>query len=185
MQQNRVEELIGGGEGFAIGRPRKGMRVRRLIATPKLQTSDTGWSANDMPPRHCPIYTKTRPIRAGWKWRSAACEVGGTRHFLVALCNTRRDNWQAFLIVDTTIGVSVVARFEHHGSHPGLHGHAHCDRGGVETSASGLDGLVRTPPSGAVHRRTNAWTEQTFWEAARRFFRVTDNMAGQRQLTLV
>ncbi len=106
------------------------MRVRRLIATPKLQTSDTGWSANDMPPRHCPIYTEPSADLRFMEMRSTvACEVGGTRHFLVALCNTRRDNWQAFLIVDTTIGVSVVARFEHHGSHPGLHGHAHCDRG--------------------------------------------------------
>jgi hypothetical protein len=163
----------------------KGMRVRRLITDVKTQRSDTGWADSDLPPRHCPIYARTRPIRAGWKWRSAACDVADTRHFLVALCNARRDNWQAFLMIETDCGISIIARFEHHGSHPGLHGHAHCERGGVETGPSGLDGLVRIPPSGAIHRRTNAWTEQTFWEAARQFFRVTDNVTGQRQLTLI
>jgi hypothetical protein len=164
----------------------KGMRVRKLIATPKLQRSDTGWSNADLPPRHCPIYPKTRPIRAGWKWRSAVCEVTGARYWLVAQCNVRRDNWLAWLMMDTATGVSVVARFEHHGGHPGLHAHTHCDRGGVETGASGLDGLVRIPPSRAMHRRTNAWTEHIFWEAAKRFFRVKvqDDQPGQRQLSL-
>ena len=78
-------------------------------------------------------------------------------------------------MVDTPEGASVVGRFESHGSHPGVHGHAHCYRGGIEVGASGLDNLVRCPPADKPHRRTNAWTENSFWEAARRFFRVTDN----------
>jgi hypothetical protein len=81
-------------------------------------------------------------------------------------------------MVETGAGVSVVARFEHHGSHPGLHGHAHCERGGIEVGASGLDNLVRVPAAQEPHRRTNAWTEQTFWDSARRFFRVTDQVRG-------
>lgn len=78
-------------------------------------------------------------------------------------------------MIETTIGAAVVARFETHGSHPGVHGHAHCERGGIEVGASGLDNLVRCPPADHVHRRTNAWTESTFWDAARSFFRVRDD----------
>jgi hypothetical protein len=85
-------------------------------------------------------------------------------------------------MLETDAGVSVVARFEHHGSHPGLHGHAHCERGGIEVGASGLDSLVRFPKAGALHRRTNAWTEQTFWDATRRFFRVKYDDGGQGRL---
>ena len=161
------------------------MRVRQLIAKEKVLKSDTGWSARDLPPRHAPIYAKTRPIRAGWRWRSAACEsAASTRFILTALGNPGRDNWQAFLIVETDAGASVIARFEYHGSHPGLHGHAHCEKGGIEVGASGLDNLVRIPKAQQSHRRTNAWTEQTFWDAARRFFRVKDQVRGD-QLELI
>ncbi len=151
------------------------MRVRQLITQKKLQKTDTGWSLNDMPPRYSPIYMKSRPIKAGWKWRSSFCCSNHANFILTALCNVRRDNWQAYLMVETPDGVSVVGRFESHGSHPGVHGHAHCERGGIEVGASGLDNLVRCPPAEKRHRRANAWTESTFWEAARSFFRVKDN----------
>lgn len=148
------------------------MRVRRLIKKTKRKRSDTGWSTNDMPPRFSPIYTKTRPIKAGWKWRSAQCQTGGVNFILTGLCNARRDNWQAYLMVETSEGISVVARFESHGSHPGLHGHSHCERSGIEVGANGMNNLVRCPPAEKFHRRTNAWTENTFWEAALSFFSV-------------
>jgi hypothetical protein len=128
-----------------------------------------------MPPKHAPIYSKTKPIRAGWQWKSAKinCDVE-TEYMLVDEINQKRDNWKAFLIVETQTGYSVVARFEHHSSHPGVHAHAHCERGGLETGLTGLDNLSRIPKAGRFHRRTNAWTETTFWEAAKRFFCVND-----------
>jgi hypothetical protein len=151
------------------------MRVRHLIREQKIQRSDTGWQLTDMPPRHSPIYTKSRPIRAGWKWRAAHCEAKGRKFILTALCNVGRDNWKAVLIIEADEGTSVVARFEYHGSHPGLHGHSHCERSGLEFGASGLDDLVRCPKEGKRHRRDNAWTEATFWEAARQFFHIEDD----------
>lgn len=78
------------------------------------------------------------------------------------------------LILEAESGPSVIARLEYHGSHPGVHAHAQCDRGGVEIGATGIDNLSRFPSANAPHRRTNAWTENTFWEAAKRFFRVED-----------
>jgi hypothetical protein len=68
--------------------------------------------------------------------------------------------------------VSVVCRFEHHGSHPGVHIHSDCARSGIETGTTGLGGLDRFPKNGSHHRRTTSWTETTFWEAAKRFYRV-------------
>jgi len=152
------------------------MRIRQLIHMPKSQTSDTTWSVQDLPPRHAPIYSRSRPIRAGWKWRSAQADADDTKFVLTVLCNPLRDNWPAMLTVETFTGASVVARFEYHGSHPGVHGHAHCERGGIEVGASSIDNLMRTPSAGRHHRRTHAWTEETFWNAARSFFRIKDDI---------
>lgn len=153
------------------------MRVRHLIASEKVLRSDTGWQRTDLQPRHAPIFPKTTPIRAGWRWRSARASGAGGQYVLLAKCNPPRDNWQAFLIVTLDEGASVVGRFEHHGSHPGLHVHAHCQRSGIETGPSGLDDLVRVPAAGSrsYHRRTNAWTENSFWENAKAFFRVVES----------
>lgn len=152
------------------------MRVRHLIASKKELQSDTDWHTSDLQPRYAPIFPKTTPIRAGWKWRSARASSSEGEYILLAKCNPRRDNWQAFLISTADDGASVVGRFEHHGSHPGLHAHAHCERGGIEIGPRGLDDLVRIPAAGSKshHRRTNAWTESGFWEAAKSFFRVQE-----------
>lgn len=152
------------------------MRIRHLVSVTKVEVSSTSWSSSDLPPRHAPIYAKSRPIRAGWRWRSAQVSGAGRSFVMLAMCNPKRDNWSASLIVHTPEGPSVVARFEDHGSHKGRHVHAHCERGGIETGAESYDRLVRVPPAGARHRTAQAWTEVSFWAAARRFFRVEDDI---------
>lgn len=151
------------------------MRVRHLIALKKRQTADTAvWSVKDLPPRHCPIYTKSRPSRAGWQWRSLSAAVDGHEFTMVAICNPNRGNWKSMLLVKVGEDHSVVARFEHHESHPGVHVHAHCERGGIEIGPIGINGLVRIPPASMTHRRQNAWTLSTFWTAAKSFYRIDD-----------
>ena len=136
--------------------------------------SDSRWSTNDMPPRFAPAYPKTRPMRAGWQWRSARANAGNQPFVILAECLPKRDNWKAMLIILAGEGLaaSVVARFEHHGSHPGIHGHADCGRGGIEQGPTSMDNLTRFPNASALHRRTHSWTENSFWRAAMAFFRV-------------
>lgn len=153
-----------------------GMRVRRLVGGHKTQTTDTSWSIGDLPPRHAPFNEKTRPIRAGWKWRSAKASGGGQEFVLTALCNPKRDKWQAVLSVQGALGWSVVGRFEHHGDHPGLHVHSHCGRSGVEVGSSGMNDLARIPDVGEHHRRNSPWNEASFWEAAKTFYRIKELM---------
>jgi hypothetical protein len=150
------------------------MRLRKLIRELKTQETDTDWRSDQMQPRFAPVFARTRLIRAGWKWRSARAVSGEREYVLTALCNPRRENWQAMLILSTKAGGAVVARFEYHGSHPGLHAHAHCQRGGLEAGPNGIDNLRCVPSSGSHHRRRFAWTENRFWEAARKFFRVEE-----------
>lgn len=151
------------------------MRIRKLIIERKTQESDSGWRSDDLQPRYSPVFTRTRPIRAGWRWRSARAVSGEREFVLVALCHPGRNNWQAMLILCTENGGgSLVGRYEYHGNHPGLHAHTHCRRGGIEIGPSSVDNLLRVPSSGTRHRRHFALTENGFWEVARRFFRVRE-----------
>jgi hypothetical protein len=158
------------------------MRVRRLIREPKVMLTDTRWSTTDLPPKHSAIYPKTKPVRAGWEWRSAKARsldpMEPSDYVLLAECNPRRGNWKAALIVQTDGGASVVGRFEFHGDHPGLHAHADCDRSGVETGPTSFGRLARFPGGGRFHRRNTFWTPVTFWDAARRFFRITEKQGS-------
>ena len=150
------------------------MRVRQLIAANKSIESETAWSSKDLQHRHAPVYPKTKPIRAGWVWKSARCAAGVQNYILLAECNPPRDNWKAMLILETPTGWSVVGRFEFHGSHPGLHFHCDCDRSGEEPGAKSIDNLERIPRAKSFHRRSSAWTENSFWDAAKKFFRIQD-----------
>lgn len=150
------------------------MRVRHIITTPKDLVSDTGWQTKDLPPKHAPIFVKTRPIRGGWRWRSARANDGASDYMLTALCDPNRDNWKSFLSLQLQNGSSIVARFEHHGSHPGLHTHSDCGRSGLELGAQSLDNLSRFPSAKTFHRRTHTWTENGFWDASKAFFRIKD-----------
>lgn len=150
------------------------MYIRKLIRDRKIQKTDTNWLITDLQPKHAPIYKKTKPIRAGWQWRSAQAEGSIANFVLLAECNPKRGNWKAVLIIENDNGASVVSRFEDHASHCGLHIHADCDRGGREIGAQGLDSLMRIPPAGSHNRRFQAWTENAFWEAAKRFFRIQE-----------
>lgn len=153
------------------------MRVRHIIEENKELQSDTKWRTDDLTHKFAPLFPKTTPIRSGWKWRSAKTSGKSGEYILLVKCNPRRANWQAILMKLTEDGnASVVGRFEHHGSHPGLHAHAHCQRSGIELGPPSLDELIRVPQVGlgAYHRRNNAWTEGSFWEAAKRFFRIQE-----------
>jgi hypothetical protein len=150
------------------------MRVRKLIAEQKTLKTDSDWQDRDIQPRFAPIFPRTRPNRGGWKWRSARAEGTSGAYMLFAQIHQARNNWKAALIKVTPTGGSIVARLEYHGSHPGLHAHSDCNRSGLEEGPQGLDGLARFPRSDSAHRRTNAWTENGFWEEAKQFFRIEE-----------
>ena len=150
------------------------MIVRHFITEPKTLTDDTNWKTGSIPPRYAPIFAKTKPMGRSWEWRSARASAADGDYVLLAQCNPNKMNWKAVLIRIDETGASAVSRFEDHAGHSGLHVHAHCGRSGVEIGATSLDFLARIPAKGTRHRRRTAWTKRTFWEAAKRFFRIED-----------
>ncbi|RWE97362.1 hypothetical protein [Mesorhizobium sp.] len=134
--------------------------------------SDTGWRVDDIPPRFSGVYEKTRPNRNGWKWRSVLAQAADQEYIFLTQVHEQRDNWSAWLILKNEGGASIVDRFEYHGSHPGLHIHAHCERGGIEEGPSSINDLVRFPKASSRHRRLQTYRPASFWEQARSHFRI-------------
>lgn len=146
-------------------------RLRWLVAERKQILTDTGWRHDDLPPRLSGIYPKTRPIRAGWEWRSVLTSGSAYKHIFLTQINEDRDNWLAWLVAISPAGGSIICRYEYHGSHPGFHLHAHCERGGIETGPATINGLLRIPGASSAGMVTTI-RRDSFWERAREKFRI-------------
>lgn len=152
------------------------MRVRHIISKKKRILRDTLWKDGLVPPRHCPVLNKSKPLGEGWVWRSAALTCAdGHDYILFVQARPARLNWSARLLVSTPKGWSCVARFESHPCEP-RHAHADCDRSGQEVGPTSMDTLTRFPASDLMDRPMPSWDRESFWAAAQRFYRVTRDM---------
>lgn len=129
------------------------MRVRRLIRENKETLTDTGWKTTSLQPKFAPILRDAQPMRSGWQWRSLSAKGVSreTQFILLAKGNLARANWQSILMQIYNGEAAVIARYEYHGSHPGIHGHAHCERGGVEKAAAAWVNLLACPNPAVNH----------------------------------
>ena len=150
------------------------MRVRKLIKCQKDLVTSTSWSHGKLTKRHAPVFEKTRPIRAGWQWRSGKATNQDDDYVLLALCNPGKDNWKAILMAKLTDGWSTVARLEYHASHPGLHVHSDCRNSGLQTGPPSMDIRNRIPKTDQRHLRIQGWTCDGFWNRAMQFFKISD-----------
>ena len=148
------------------------MRVRKHIQVAKIILSDTNWQTDDIPPRHTCIYPKTRPNRAGWEWRSALVKSDISEYIFLSHVHPDRDNWQAMLVLKSDLGGSLISRYEYHGSHPGIHVHADCSRGGIEVGPTGINDLLRIPQVGKERQNNITLRKNLFWDKARLHFRI-------------
>ena len=148
------------------------MRVRHLIVRAKTITSDTNWKSEPLPPRFSGIYPKTRPLKPGWKWRSAQAHCTENEYILLCEVNEQKDNWRAWLIKKIGDEGSLVSRLEFHGNHPGIHAHADCSRGGLEVGPSSIKVPVRIPGVGSGRQRPPPTRPDLFWDMARKHFRM-------------
>ena len=153
------------------------MRAREIIIKPKKLERDTGWRTDDMKPCHAPCLKKTKRTSNGWTWRSLqALDNSGREYVLYARCAEKYNKQQAILTMPSNNGVgsaSVVARYENHATHPGIHVHSNCKDNDLEVGSSKLSHLCeRFPGSEKKHRRTKPPKNDEFWEWANKFFRI-------------
>ncbi len=150
------------------------MRVRNFLRTPKKIFSDTNWRADALPPRFTGIYPNTVPARPHWSWRSALANCQNFEYIFLCQVNELKDDWKAWLSIKTPNGWSLIERYEYHGSHPGVHVHADCERAGIEVSQTGLNGLLKIPSAKTNKAQIISLRPNLFWEKARTHFRISD-----------
>lgn len=148
------------------------MRVRHYVREPKIIANDSGWRTDDIPPRFSGIYEKSRPNRGTWRWRSVLAKASEREYIFLTQINEPRDEWKAWLVVLLNPGASIVSRYEYHGSHAGIHVHSHCELAGEEPGPQLINNLVRIPDASSYHRRQLTLRPGSFWETARKHFRI-------------
>ncbi len=148
------------------------MRVRHIVSVRKIIKTDTKWRDDALPPRFSGIYVKTMTSRPQWKCRSALAIADGCEYILLCQVNESKDNWLAWLVRKANDGGSLVSRYEYHGSHPGLHAHADCTRGGIEIGPSSIDRLLKIPHANSRTNRAAPSRLDLFWKNASSHYRM-------------
>ena len=148
------------------------MRIQDHVSDRKHAGSDTGWLTGAVPPRHAPVYVRSRPMGRGWMWRSMAVSSEECEYRLFVQCHPSKDDWKAWLI-EVNDASSVVCRLEHHGSHPGRHVHADCSKERPDGPLS-IGSGIRIPAAKSHHRENIGHDPEAFWRYSKKFFRIVD-----------
>lgn len=160
--------------------------IRRLVFSAKRPTEKaTDWSNDNAPRRLTPFARSMRLPSDKWEWRSLKC-ASEDRNFIVfsRVC-FQMGNYQAWLLLDTQDGISLLARLEDHASHAGLHAHCACGDDlpllGSQSINIGPDGqqqLYRIPiiksarPGGCSRRTVQGESPDQFFDLALMIFRI-------------
>lgn len=140
----------------------------------KLKTieKDTGWKTGAIPPRHAPVYVKSKRLPPVWQWRAIHLKASEGRAICLLQVSPTFGKWQAFLFVEVNQDVwTTLARLEDQPRQSGLHAHGACD-GQEVTGPPSINLPDRVPPHRSYHRRQTSWTEETFYRAACNFYNI-------------
>lgn len=137
----------------------------------KVVSSDTGWKTGPIPPRHAPIFKKSKPLGPAWEWRSLELRCPERMICLIEV-SPAFGKWKAWLIDAAQEEAAVLIRLEDQPGKSGLHIHADCD-GREMTGPQSAMMPHRLPYHGNYHRRTPAWTKKSFVTVAASTFRIS------------
>ncbi|MCB5411809.1 hypothetical protein [Pseudogemmobacter faecipullorum] len=160
--------------------------VRDDLAIKKQVVRDTGWKADDLPPRYS-AFPNTRPASPRWEWRCFILSCDDGRKFkLLIEASPAYGRWKACLIKVPDSGPPVaIMRFEDQPGKNGggVHIHAHCDQISDLCGADSIKMPYTLPDHRRYRRRRAGWTKALFCKAAGAFFR-TDPIVDQEEMAL-
>lgn len=161
------------------------MTTRRIALARKSISSDTGWKTGNLPPRHAPVFSKSKPHRPGWEWRSLRIlDDDGNVYICLFEISPNFGKWNSRLIAKCDDGSwAVLIRLEDQPGKSGLHVHANC-YGERLYGAESMNMPERIPQHDSLHRRQTAWTKHSFFFAAVSILRIHDPSASQAELGL-
>ncbi len=156
------------------------MRVRRLLAKPKVVVKAGDWKTGKMTRNAFPLH-RSRSLVLGvhWTWRVDVLNMKedrtGRELRLLTAFEPSKQNFLAWLSYKRGDSYVVLGRLEFHGTEPGIHAHAACDAEADEITPGIVKplGTRRAPRYGQRHRRDGyEMTENTALSTAFRFFNV-------------
>ena len=151
------------------------MRVRDLIAAPKVVTKAGEWKSGKMTRTAFPM-SRTRNFQLGarWSWRVDLVDAGGVECRLLTAFEPSKHGFLAWLTCRRGDAHVMLARLEYHGSEPGIHCHASCDEvHNVQVGVVKPYPTTRLPKYCAFHRRsTYEMTEASALAVSFEFFNV-------------
>ena len=131
------------------------MKLRDIIKAPK-DVRDWGkWQPGGRMPRTAFPLSKSRgrAYRLGaYRWRVIQFAALSARFRILVAYNADKEQYRAVLGLEQAGGLSVLAQYEYHGTHPGWHVLASC--GDAAITPAGVmrwPGQVRLPEARAVH----------------------------------
>ncbi len=153
------------------------MRVRRLLAKPKVVTKAGEWKTGKMSRTAFPLSrARSLVLGANWSWRVDILAADGAEMRLLTAFEPSKQNFIAWLSLKRGDSHVVLARLEFHGHEPGIHAHASCDADVHDLPAGVVKplGTRRAPKYGKPHRRaTYEMSETTALNMALKFFKVS------------
>lgn len=120
--------------------------------------------------------TKRAPYLLGrfWHWRVDELVGGGMEFRLLTAFRADTEEFMAWLAIPMGEALTVIARFEYHGDHPGFHCHSTCaDHSEIPVGEQDPYLFKRAPGASNRHRREDpVRTESEAIERAFTFFGV-------------
>jgi hypothetical protein len=156
------------------------LALRALARLPKSMTTVTGWRQDRMTPRLSP-FPKGRPAPPGGYWRSLFCQGGSQNFLLLAQVQENREDYRAWLCVQSAGTWQVLVRLEYHGNHPGLHVHDWCGVPQPPGGAQSIEMPNKRPRQHLKGRQRKPLTKGLFWTYALNLFRI-DAVKQQEEL---
>ena len=158
------------------------MRLQEIIRADKRITDGGEWKRRQkMPKNYFPLSkNKSYQIPAKWDaWRVVRFNALGCYFRLLIAFDAGYEEYRGWLARERGADMVLLARLEHHGSHPGWHCHANCDDPSMQTPGvvKGF-GDRRIPKARHRHRRTRfEVTEANALSTAFEFFGI-DGQVG-------
>lgn len=131
-----------------------GMNLKELIKSPK-EILDVGtWRDGDIKPKTAfPVKFRVRPKH---RWKIIRFSCLDKTYKLLILYRIDKEIYFAWLAVELSKEVAIVAKYEYHATHPGWHMHV-IERCKIEYAQAGRTGgfPLRFPRGKAFHRRAD------------------------------
>lgn len=136
------------------GRPRYGFRA--FWCEEKTDIAEGHWSDHKMP-KSGPntVLLRSKPLRfgVGFRWCIVSLMSGGVAHKILLACHREKRNFCAYLFKSIGNDNLLLARLENHGTHPGIHIHACCQKTGPgAVGRTGYPEIARYPGPKSYHR---------------------------------